>query len=112
MKKAFGMAAAAVVALLPAGGNAATTRDVPPEGCIAIAPAQPSCSYVATATITFGGAAGQGKWVVTVKHGKKTTTYKSPASGEPAGNQFPIVAGDKVTAKALSPGSGVIVGGG
>ena len=112
MRKVIGAAAAAVIALIPAGGNAATTDDMPPEGCVAIAPAQPTCSYVATATITFGGAAGQGKWVVTVKRGKKTTTYKSPASGEPAGNQFPIVAGDKVTAKALSAGSGVIVGGG
>jgi hypothetical protein len=81
------------------------------EGCEAVNPGQPTCTYKAAGTTVFGGAAGQGKWVVTVKVGRKTTTYRSPSSGEPTGTQFLIKKGAKVTAKALAPGSGVIVGG-
>jgi hypothetical protein len=81
------------------------------EGCAAINPAQPKCTFKATGTSTFGGAAGRGNWVVTVKVGRKKYTYKSPASGEPTGFQFLLKKGSVVTAKALSPGSGVIVGG-
>jgi hypothetical protein len=83
-----------------------------PEGCEAVNPVQPTCTYKATEAVdTFGGAAGRGDWVVTVKVGKKKTTYKGSATGDPTGTQFMIPAGATVTAKALSAGSGVIVGG-
>ncbi len=97
---------------IPAATATSVTFDDAPEGCLAVNPAQPTCSYKAAEAVnTFGGAAGRGSWIVKVKVGKKTTTYQSPASGEPYGTQFMIPAGATVTATATSAGSGVIVGG-
>jgi hypothetical protein len=42
--------------------------------------------------------------------GKVKTPITSPARGEPTAVSYTLVAGDKVTAKALSPGSGVLTG--
>lgn len=102
----------ATLALAIPAAMGSVPPDDAPEGCVALNPAQPTCSYKAAEAVdTFGGAAGRGNWIVKVKVGKKTTTYKSPASGEPYGTQFMVPAGATVTASATSAGSGVIVGG-
>lgn len=100
-------------ALLVASGSIAGSvqLDDAPDGCAAINPAQPTCTYTAEGVDTFGGVAGNGTWIVKIKVGKRTTTYKSPASGEPTGEQFMIPAGAKVTATATAAGSGLVVGG-
>ena len=84
------------------------------EGCQAVNPGQPTCTYTATeATVTpVSGAAGRGDWIVIVKRGKTKFVYKSPADGAPTATGFTILAGDKLTAKALTPGSGLAIGGG
>lgn len=110
MTKALVIALSLVVALaVPAASEPAPATDA--EGCFAMNPAQPKCTYTATADTTGGGAAGSGSWVVTIKLGKKTTTVKSPSDGSPSGKQFTIKKGSVVTATALTAGSGVIVGG-
>ncbi|HEV3471970.1 MAG TPA: hypothetical protein VG408_02020 [Actinomycetota bacterium] len=110
MKKAIALAAVLVLFSAGVAGSAEIFKT--PEGCVAANPAQPTCTYKTTEDVaTFGGAAGAGSWSVTVQVGKKITSYKSPASGEPSGTQFLIPSGATVTAKALTPGSGVIVGG-
>lgn len=105
-----------VAALMaPASLDAAPLTPMPeqPEGCEAVNPGQPTCSYTATddTASPVSGAGGRGSWVVTVKRGKKKFTYKSPPSGEPTAIAFEILAGDKITAKALTPGTGLVVGG-
>ncbi len=110
MKKAIVLAVAIV--FITAGIARSVETFKTPEGCEAVNPGQPTCTYKTTEDVaTFGGAAGAGSWTVTVKVGKRITSYKSPVSGEPSGTQFMIPAGATVTAKALTPGSGVIVGG-
>ena len=105
--------AAALTVAGAAPGTAALLDRMPPEGCEAVNPGQPKCTFRATHNTTgpVSGAAGEGKWVVVVKRGRKTITLKSPSSGEPAGVEFLYKKGDKVTAKALSAGSSVIAGG-
>ena len=82
------------------------------EGCQTQNPAQPACSYTAThdSDSPVQGIAAVGNWVVTIKVGKKTETYKSPATGEPVAEAVTIPSGAKVTMKALTPGSGGTVG--
>jgi hypothetical protein len=84
------------------------------EGCQAVNPGQPICTYTATeSTVTpVSGVAGRGDWIVIVKRGKAKFTYKSPADGAPTATGFTIVTGDKITGKALTPGSGIAIGGG
>jgi hypothetical protein len=101
---------------------AATTASVLPaqreaEGCQAFNPGQPECSYTVTHSTDspVTGVSGAGDWVVKIVRGKKkkrrtTETITSPASGEPTAIEYQFKPGDKVTATALSPGSGLIVG--
>lgn len=110
MKKVLLLLSAALL-IASVSAASATALDDALEGCAAVNPGQPKCSFTAEGVDTFGGVAGHGKWVVKVKVGKRTTSYKSPASGEPNGQQFMIPAGAKVTATAISTGSGLIVGG-
>jgi hypothetical protein len=80
--------------------------------CLAVNPVQPTCTFTVqdSATTPVTGAAGRGDWIVIVKRGKVKTAIKSPSSGEPTATSYTLLAGDKVTAKALSPGSGVLAG--
>lgn len=100
-----------VFALMPSG---AATELSEPEGCQAFNPGQPQCKYTAThnpeGPVT--GVAGVGSWVVTVKRAgeAKPLVIKSPPGGEPTATEFVFEEGDKVTAKALSPGTGLTVG--
>ncbi|MGH2730119.1 MAG: hypothetical protein ACRDJI_05855 [Actinomycetota bacterium] len=101
--------------VLPGAGEAAVGGGfsvMPPESCQAFNPGQPMCSFTATSASAtpVSGIAGAGSWVVIVKRGKLKTVYKSPAGGEPTAVGFDIAPGDKITAKALTPGSGLIVG--
>lgn len=109
------MAALLVLIGVLSMGTGAVAGSVPlddaPDGCVAINPAQPTCTFTAEGVDTFGGVAGNGSWIVKVKVGKRTTTYRSPSSGEPTGVQFMIPAGAKVTATATAAGSGLVVGG-
>ncbi len=88
-------------------------HSMPPEGCEAVNPGQPVCKFKVTHDTAgpVSGVAGVGDWKVIVKHGKKKTVLKSPSSGDPIAQEHLFLAGDKVTAKALSPGSGLVVGG-
>ena len=83
-----------------------------PEGCQAMNPAQPTCSYTVTHTTDspVTGFAGVGNWEAKIKRGKKTTTVKSPGTGEPTAVTFEFEVGDKVSVTTLSPGSSVIAG--
>ena len=92
---------------------AAVEAKGPNEQCLAVNPAQPTCSFTITesATTPVSGAAGRGDWVVIVKRGKVKTTIKSPSGGDPTAESFAFIAGDKVTAKALTPGRAVLTGG-
>ena len=102
----------AAVAGLVMAPSAVGAHRGPDDRCLAVSPAQPQCSFTVTesATTPVTGAAGRGDWVVIVKRGKVKTSIKSPSSGEPTAISYPLVAGDKVTAKALTPGSAVIAG--
>jgi hypothetical protein len=84
------------------------------EGCQAFNPGQPKCTYTATEdTVTpVSGAAGRGDWIVILKRGKTKLTYTSPADGSATATGFTIETGDKLTAKALTPGSALAIGGG
>jgi hypothetical protein len=103
------------MALLPGASEAAvggqsTVRE--PESCQAFNPGQPTCTFTATSASAtpVSGIAGAGTWVVIVKRGKLKTVFKSPASGEPTAVGFEIAPGDKITAKALAPGTALVVG--
>jgi hypothetical protein len=100
-----------VVVTVPALGHAARA-DRSDEGCQAFNPGQPKCSYVVTHTSTtpVTGIAGGGSWIVKVRRGTKTMTYKSPADGRPTVLEIAFKPKDKVQARALSPGSGLTVG--
>ena len=113
MRKVLGLAVA--FSVVSAGGAlaAAVTPTRATEGCVASNPAQPTCSYKVTHdnSSPVGGVGGVGSWVVTVKVGKKVVaTAKSPSSGEPTSAGIELPEGATVTAKALSPGSTLIVG--
>ena len=109
MRRLF--AAVAVTGLVMA--PAAVEAKGPDDHCLAVNPAQPQCSFtvVENATTPVSGAAGRGDWVVIVKRGKVKTLLRSPSGGDPTATSFAFMTGDKVTAKALSPGSAVLTGG-
>ena len=92
-------------------GPALAARDSE-EGCQAFSPGQESCSYTSTheGGTPVSGIAGVGSWIVKVKVGKDVQTFKSPATGEPTEVEMPFEEGTKVSAKALAPGSVVVVG--
>lgn len=108
------VASIAICALaLPAAAHAGVPAELrATEGCQAVNPGQPTCTYTATheTDSPVSGIAGVGQWQVIYKVGKKKTVEKSPASGEPTAVEIFFPEGAKVTAKALSPGAVVIVG--
>jgi hypothetical protein len=75
-------------------------------------PVQPTCTFTVqdSASTPVTGALGRGDWIVIVKRGKVKTPLRSPSGGEPTATSYTLLAGDKVTAKALSPGSAVLTG--
>lgn len=109
MRRLIVAVATAGLLLAPAAGEAKGPND----SCLAVNPAQPQCSFTVTenATTPVSGAVGRGDWVVIIKRGKVKTTLHSPSGGDPTAESFAFIAGDNVTAKALSPGSGVLTGG-
>ena len=112
MRRLALVAAAIGLLLAPAPVSALATRG-PMDSCLAVNPGQAQCSFTVTqdATTPVSGAAGRGDWIVIIKSGKMKTTLKSPPGGDPTATSYALKAGDKVTAKALSPGSAVIAGG-
>ncbi|HEX2240814.1 MAG TPA: hypothetical protein VHJ82_06720 [Actinomycetota bacterium] len=88
-------------------------RSVPPEGCEAVNPGMETCTLEITHPTTgpVSGVAGVGSWIVIVKRGKTKIKIKSPSSGEPTAVGQTFQTGDLITAKALTPGSGLVVGG-
>lgn len=113
MRKILGLIAALALMTVGAINATALTPSDATEGCVASNPAQPTCSYKVTHdnASPVNGVGGVGSWVVTVKVGKKVvSTAKSPASGEPTSASIDLPKGATVTAKALSPGSTLIVG--
>jgi len=107
------MAVMTAVAVLFLIGGEANARDDAPEGCEAMNPAASSCTFTVAETMSgpVTGVAGQGKWLVKVKRGKKTIKLASPPSGQPTAVEFTYLKGDKVTATALSPGASLVAGG-
>ena len=105
------MIGTAVIGLVLAP-SAVGAQGAPDDYCLAVNPVQPTCTFTVTDTATtpVTGAVGRGDWIVIVKRGKVKTALKSPSSGEPTATSYGLVAGDKVTAKALSPGSAVLTG--
>ena len=91
----------------------AEAGDDAPEGCEALAPVAPTCSFTVAESMEgpVAGVAGRGDWIVKVKRGKKTLKIASPSGGTPTAVEFLFRKGDRVTATALSPGSGLVVGG-
>lgn len=110
MRKLLILAVSALV-LAPGTSGSAEERRAP-EGCQAFNPVQPSCTYTVTHTSAtpVTGVAGVGDWVVKVKRGRQKLTFSSPNYGEPTAMEIAFKDGDKVTATALSPGSGLTVG--
>ena len=111
MKKLLALVAMCALAL-PAAAQAATPDSREPEGCQAVNPGQPTCTYTVTHDndSPVSGIAAIGQWQVTIQVGKKKTIEKSPSSGEPTTVTIAFPEGAKVTAKAISPGAVVIVG--
>lgn len=109
MRKLMLAAAIAGLVMVPSGVGA---QGAPNDYCLAVNPVQPSCTFTVqdSATTPVTGAAGRGDWVVVVKRGKVKTVLKSPSNGDPTATSFTMMAGDKVTAKALTPGSAVVTG--
>lgn len=104
---------AIIIALLlggPTTGVASGTRS--DEGCEAQNPLRPKCSFTVTHTSStpVTGAAGVGDWVVTVERGDRTFRIESLPDGRPTFLEFSYKIGDKVRARALSPGSGLTAG--
>ena len=112
MRKVLGLVAAFSLLIGGASLAAAVTPAKTTEGCVATNPAQPTCTFKVTHDneSPVSGVGGVGSWVVTVKAGKKVITAKSPSSGEPTSTTIELPEGATVTAKALSPGSTLIVG--
>ena len=108
-----GIAAVTATAMLFPIGVQADERRRAPEGCEAFNPGQATCSFTVLEDMEgpVAGVAGRGDWIVKVKRGKKAIKIKSPAGGAPTAVEFLFQQGDKITAEALSPGSGLIVGG-
>lgn len=88
-------------------------RSVPPEGCEAVNPGMETCVLEITHPTAgpVSGVAGVGSWIVIVKRGKTKIKIKSPSSGEPTAVGQTYQTGDIVTAKALTAGSALVVGG-
>lgn len=107
MRKLFVGAVSALIVM-----GTVPAHSVPPEGCEAVNPGAPTCTFKVTHDTAgpVSGVAGEGKWVVIVKRGRTKTVLKSP-SADPSALEFLFRKGDKVTAKALTPGSALIVGG-
>jgi hypothetical protein len=108
--------AVAVLVVSAAGGSATGVQVDPklePEGCQAVNPVAPTCSFTVLEDMDgpVAGAAGYGTWIVKIKRGKQKMKLKSPASGEPTASEFLFEQGDKVSVTAVSAGSGVIAGG-
>ena len=93
--------------------GAVPAQSMPPEGCEAANPGQPTCTLTITHNTAgpVSGVAGSGDWLVIVKHGKKKVKLRSPSNGDPTAVEHLFVKGDKITAKALTPGSALVVGG-
>jgi hypothetical protein len=118
MKRAIVAASTALLLATPAAVNAtsvAVNVDREPEGCQAMNPVQPKCTFTSTQDMEgpVAGAVGYGTWKVIVKRGKKVAAKITPASsyGEPYAEEFLFEKGDKVTVIAISPGSAVTAGG-
>ncbi|MEA2477050.1 MAG: hypothetical protein QOC87_1249 [Actinomycetota bacterium] len=111
MRRVVFFATAFGLALTPVHVSAMTGRG-PTDECLAVNPGQAQCSFTVTqdAATPVSGAAGRGSWIVTIKSGKVKTTLKSPSGGDPTALSYALKAGDKVTAKALTPGSAVVAG--
>jgi hypothetical protein len=112
MRKVVVLVALAAMAITPNLSRAADGFRLQPEGCQAFNPAQSKCVYTVThpGASPVSGIAGVGKWVVKIKVGRKITTVRSPASGEPTEVEMRLRKGARVTAIALTPGSGLTVG--
>ena len=115
MRRTMIAGTAMTLILSPVSGSAGPLEGgaMAPEGCEAMNPAQSTCTFTVMEDMEgpVAGVAGEGTWIVKVKRGKKTEKIKSPSSGEPTAVEYLFEAGDVVTAKALSPGSSMIVGG-
>ena|SRR5687767_8809080 len=96
--------------MLPSASGALEADE--PESCLAMNPAQPSCTVTITSTSSSGvvtGAVGAGDWIVVVKRGKQKITV-TPSGAEPEPVSFAYEVGDKVTATVKSPGGWVLAG--
>jgi hypothetical protein len=109
----WGLAASAATLVLAATVSTASATDDVVEGCEAMNPAVPTCTFTVTEPIDspVSGVAGQGTWVVKVKRGKQKIKLTSPAGGAPTAVAFEYQVGDKVTATAVSPGASLVAGG-
>jgi hypothetical protein len=82
------------------------------EGCQAVNPAQPKCSFTVTMDSTSGvvtGAVGQGEWTVLVKRGKEKIRF-GPSGSDPEPVSFDYAIGDKVTVVVKNAGGWVVAG--
>lgn len=109
MRKAF---LVAVLALGLSAPSAPALERKAPENCLALNPAQPTCTFTITSASTsqtVTGAVGGGSWKVLVKRGKQKLTI-APGGTQPEPIAFRYEIGDKVTATATSAGSWVLAG--
>lgn len=82
------------------------------EGCQVMNPLRPTCAFEVTHTSEspVTGAAGWGDWIVLVKRDGETIKYKGAPDGRFWMIEISYKVGDKVTVKALSPGSAADAG--
>ena len=82
------------------------------EGCQVMNPLRPTCEFEVTHTSEspVTGAAGWGDWVVLVKRDGETLKFKSAPDGRFWIFEIAFKVGDKVTVKALTPGSAADAG--
>ena len=98
----------ALIASLVFGSVAQGSPTFAPEGCQAFNPGQPTCTFTATvdAQTPVSGASGSGSWIVSVKRpGERKPIVLKSDSPPGAVVEFAYKKGDKVTAKALTPGT-------
>jgi hypothetical protein len=102
--------AALLAGLVPTG--TANSTGLGDEGCRAMNPITPRCSYKVTHTsgTPITGVYGVGNWVVKVRRGGRTDTYQSLPDGRPTLYEIAFKVGDRVTGIALTPGSALEVG--
>ena len=112
MRKALAISLAGALVLALQVAAVGSTPIDEPEGCQAVNPGQPTCSWTVTHTTEspVTGFASVGKWEAKIKRGKKTIKVEGPAAGEPAATTYEFEVGDKVTVTTLSPGTVVIAG--